>query len=77
MFSGEIERAGKTNSPKNVPDPGRALRFLQSRNEPKSGRLPEFVREGVDQRIRRSTAAALRPIAQNSAEHRSDRPSAP
>jgi hypothetical protein len=34
MFSGEIESAGKTNSPKNVPDPGLALRFPQSRPDP-------------------------------------------
>jgi hypothetical protein len=33
MFSAAIESAGKTSSPKNVPDPVPALRFLQSRSD--------------------------------------------
>ena len=33
MFSGQIESAGKTNSPKNVPDPGLALPVRQRREK--------------------------------------------
>jgi hypothetical protein len=40
MFSAEMESGGKTNSPKNVPDPGLALRFRQSQS--RLDQLPDF-----------------------------------